>query len=348
MITCLAIGDPHFKVSNVKRTALMTKACLKVANEKKPDFIVLLGDILDRHESIHVTPLTQAVQFIRDLSEISPTYVLIGNHDRPNNSDFLSELHPFSAIKHWKSEVTIVDTTLITEIKGLKFVFVPYVPTGRFMEALQKITEWSQATAIFAHQEFFGVQMGPIKSQEGDKWELTNPLVITGHIHDYHELQTNIIYTGTPIQHAFGDREDKTISWFKFTKANDSILDMLSNCKKSIIYEQERIDLEVAKISIVQLKTEDVPTYVPPSNKIIKIVISGTSADIKTVIKHPNITLWRKSGIKIVYKDIPLLKNHRDEIPLNNINTTFSKLLYHAVCKDIHLEKIYQELFKID
>ena len=88
--TVLAIGDPHFKVGNVAESEQMTDNLIKLALNIKPTFIVDLGDTLHRHETIHVSPLMRAENMLKQLSEIAPTYLLIGNHDRPNNSNFLT------------------------------------------------------------------------------------------------------------------------------------------------------------------------------------------------------------------------------------------------------------------
>src|SRR5665647_2317252 len=96
----LVVGDNHFKVNNVTETNEMTKRLLILAEQERPDFIVLLGDILHRHETIHVVPLMGCERMIQALSQISPTFICIGNHDRPNNSNFLTDEHPFNAMKH--------------------------------------------------------------------------------------------------------------------------------------------------------------------------------------------------------------------------------------------------------
>ena len=90
-ITVLTIGDPHFKVGNVPESKEMTKKLISLAKNIKPTFIVCLGDILHRHETIHVSPLMRAEEMVRLLSEIAPIFVVIGNHDRPNNSNFLTD-----------------------------------------------------------------------------------------------------------------------------------------------------------------------------------------------------------------------------------------------------------------
>ena len=80
----LAIGDPHFKVSNVIESEEMVKKILQISQEKKPDIILILGDILDKHENIHVIPLSLSIDFLYKLSQNFPLFVIIGNHDRQN------------------------------------------------------------------------------------------------------------------------------------------------------------------------------------------------------------------------------------------------------------------------
>jgi len=88
-------------------------------------------------------------------------------------------------------------------------------------EALQTIENpYNDVTCYFAHQEIIGAKMGAIVSKEGDVWPAENSLMISGHIHDYDMLQPNMIYTGTPLMHGVGDKDDKTVSMFTFDENN--------------------------------------------------------------------------------------------------------------------------------
>lgn len=339
-VTALVIGDPHFKVSNVRETDAMVETIISAAITKTPDIIIVLGDVLDRHETIHVSPLTRAMKFLARLMNIAPTYVLIGNHDLKNNRQFLSDEHPFSSLKFWGSNMTVVDTTILTTIKGKILVFVPYVPPGRFEEALNKCPGWESATCIFGHQEFSGAKMGPIISIEGDKWPLTYPYVVTGHIHDYQEPQVNILYTGTPIQHAFGDNHDKTISYFVFHSPRER--------------DHERMDLGLPRKHIIRITCAEVSTYVPQSNCDLKIIIRGTSGEIKAIMKHHNINLWKQAGFKIAYKDIPLdnANAHMSEANENynrpvisQAPLRFSTVLYNSISSNQRLSSLYMRIF---
>jgi DNA repair exonuclease SbcCD nuclease subunit len=429
--TCIVIGDPHFKINNVVETNEMTIAIINKIKEFKPDFIVVAGDILDRHEIIHVSPLTRSILFLKELTLLCPVYLIIGNHDRKNNRDFCSEEHPFTSLKLWGKNMKVVDTTYSEIINNLLFTFVPYVEPGRFLEALnlpgfsaykqnsgnpgnpaikKKIiikkkqvapvalvtaeqpvqpvapvqpmqpaeinqNKWRKSTAIFAHQEFYGCKMGAVKSIVGDKWSIKNPLVISGHIHEYQEPQANIIYVGTPIQHGFGDQNDKTISYFIFNdglpdKSLDNSLDksldklpdnspedssLDDSSSFAPMYEHVRIDLNLRKKKIVYLKCEDIEDFETTLSKMdnydLKLVIKGLSSEIKIAMKHPNIKKWKTKGIKIVFKDIPLdnlndmtntnLKNE------NGVKLRFTEILYNNI-KDMdndNLKEIFKEVF---
>lgn len=326
----LVIGDPHFKVSNAQESEEMTTKLCDLASTLNLDMIVCLGDILDRHETIHVAPLMRATYFLKRLSEIAPLYMMIGNHDRPNNSNFLTNEHPFNALKHWP-QTTVVDIVVDTKIKGYRLVFVPYVAPGRFMDALNTIQDpLTNTTAIFAHQEFYGAKMGAIVSQVGDPWPLNNPLCISGHIHDFDELQSNLFYVGTPMQHAFGDGSHKTVSLFTFTGKH---------------FEHQRLDLKLTKRIIVYLEPSQVPTYTPPDNTLVKLVISGTAAELKVIVKLPQIKELTKRGIKISYKQVDH-SNSTSEVKVNaGKQMRYLERLYHEISSDAKQVKWYEQLF---
>lgn len=314
----LCIGDPHFKVSNVKEMDDMCKRIYKYIESESIDLIVVMGDTLDQHEHIHVVPLVQATNFLTKLSTYAKTYLLIGNHDRPNNSDFLSIYHPFTSLNN-NPNLIIVDKVISDVIQNMKFIFVPYVYPGRFKEALSTLYKDSQnlqlndVKCIFAHQEFYGTKMGAMVSTVGDKWSENDPFVISGHIHDYCRPQDNIIYVGTPLQHAFGDRDDKTISLFEINPEG--------------IPKEKRIDLGMIKRVIHRVKCEDLSKWIPPENYLIKLIIEGSSSEIKAIMKMDYIKVLMKKRIKIVYDNLDEIHNHSIKVNLGTTQAPFAESL---------------------
>lgn len=323
MTTILFIGDQHFKTTNIPEVELFIKKITELAEEKKPDLIVLGGDLLDCHERLHTVPLNKAYELINNMRRISKTYVLVGNHDIINNQQFLTENHWLNSMKEWENTV-IVDKVLTETIDESMFVFVPYVPPGRFQEALGTLKEdedednWKNAKCIFAHQEFFGCKMGAISSVEGDKWPLDYPEVVSGHIHSKQRPQKNVYYSGSAMQHAFGESTKNIIAHLTFNS-------------KSPGYELDEIDLNLPRKKIVYMDIESIDDYkVPETKDKIKITVSGGYDQFKALKKTKKYKKLVKDGVKVVFKAKKI--EHKKEISEKIVNeTAFSTILNEIV-----------------
>lgn len=308
------IGDPHFKSKNVLETNEMSNKIYSHLVQEKPDFIVVLGDVLDTHETIHVGPLCRAMEFLSTISKMSKhLYVLVGNHDRPSNAVFLTEESPFNACKKWEN-TTIVDKVVTDTIDGKQFLFVPYVPTGRLMEALETSSidstsvksKLSQFSCVFAHQEFKGCSMGLITSNSGDEWSSENPLCISGHVHDYQELQPNLIYPGTPIQHGYGDSPNKAVMILESD-------DTASTVDLSTKFSMRRINLGLPKKITVHISSEELLDYVLPENSFVKLIVKGENDKVREMLKLDKVKqLLSSERIKLSIQDIKKKKEVSD------------------------------------
>jgi predicted phosphodiesterase len=225
----LIIGDTHFRSKHLSEGEAFVQRVLEIAIQKSPTAIVLLGDILDTHETAKVQPFKLACRFIEDLSGIAPTYVLMGNHDLMNQSQFCTDNHFFNPLKKWEN-VFIVDVPQVAFIGDHKVVLCPYVPPGRFVEALELLDDnFRTADCIFAHQEFKGADMSSgdgtkvPASTKGDDWDRSFPPVISGHIHKPHVLNGNIFYLGSAMQIAFDEEPNKCLNILRFNDSGSSL-----------------------------------------------------------------------------------------------------------------------------
>ena len=322
MYQILLIGDPHFKTSNALETNQLHQSTLKyLKSNSSIDFVVVLGDILHCHEKIHTQPFCRAVKFLTDLADERETFALIGNHDRINNNIFLTEEHPFVGLKEY-SNLHIVDTTLYFPSSSLQkreekkedafFAFVPYVPNGRFKEALDFNTKnkekenkrnYEKCTAIFAHQEFQGCRMGSIVSEDGDVWEENLPTVFSGHIHEHQRLQKNIFYPGIPFQHGFGDSDDKAI-----------YLLSIGSPSEEGGWETEKIELDITPKKLYNMTLEQFEKFKPPEKAIIKINFQCHESTMKKMISSQKFReKIKKHNIEFklkVEKTKKIIKNH--------------------------------------
>lgn len=308
----ICVGDPHFRVENITEVEIFMDKIERLAKTENPDIIVILGDLLHTHEKIFTLALNKAYEFIRRMRDIAPTYVLVGNHDYIQNSQFLTENHWMNAMKDWDN-VVIVDTVFSLERNGFKFVFTPYVPNGRFEEALNTIgDDWKDADCIFAHQEFAGCKMGAIVSIDGDKWPLDYPEIVSGHIHSRQKPQPNIYYTGSAMQHAFGESEKNTIPILEFSQG----------------YKLREIDLELPRKRIVYMDMDKVDDFKPKETEDqLKITLTGSYDEFKTFKKSEKYKDLTKNGTKVVFK----AKKETENVKPQQQTSGFKEILYDLV-----------------
>lgn len=325
----LVIGDPHFKNNNEIESNQMCDRIYQLVLEKKPDIIVNLGDSLDTHSIVHMYPLRRAIQFFHKLSQMCQhLFIIIGNHDRPNNTCFLTDDSPFLPCKQW-ANTTVVDKVHIYN----DIVFVPYVPNGRFMEALKTVDidegNVNNYRLFFAHQEFKGCKMGAISSVNGDEWGHEWPLCVSGHIHEYQRPQSNILYPGTPFQLSYGMPPSKGVL---FLNTDD-------------LSKQTFIDLGLPKKLIVHLNPEQLAKYKVLDDSFVKIICKGDSKVIKEIIKLESVKeLLKNPRIRLSIQEERNIKSSHVSIKTDTV--AFQKRLTNAISgQDTELKELFSQIF---
>jgi DNA repair exonuclease SbcCD nuclease subunit len=347
-LNILCIGDIHIQTNNTQDIKIFTDKLYEYIrlNIDKIDIIVLMGDILHTHERLHTIPFNIATSLFEELSKFKPLYVLVGNHDYINNSQFLTNNHWMNCFKR-KNNIFIVDSVFLCNHNNLNIIMCPYVPDGRFIEALNTANNlnnnWKNADCILAHQLFDGVKMGAIVTENVEKWDDNYPLLISGHIHDKQQIQDNLYYTGSSMQHAFGESHDKTICLVKIdTSVNIEEIDLNLPKKQILYYDIENIDpsinIENEKEIHKLLNILDTP------NTHYKITISGNFEQFKIFKKNQLFLKLQKNGTKVIFKnklaDI-LNQKHLLKSTCNNLEiVSFKNILHELLTND---EKINQK-----
>lgn len=288
-VKILCVGDPHIQVDNIVEINMFIEKLEELVINSNPDLIVVLGDILHTHERLHTTALNKAYELINMLRKYTRTYILVGNHDYENNSQYLTTKHWMNGMKEW-SNVYVVDKVISLCIGDNSFMFVPYVPPGKFIDALETCEQynWKTVDCIFAHQEFAGCKMGAIISIEGDKWCEDYPPVVSGHIHQKQQIG-NVYYTGSALQHAFGESEKNVIAELLFGVDNE--------------YIKVEHNLELPRKKIVYVKMDDIDNYeIKDTSDKIKITLSGNHDEFKALKKSEKYKEMIDKGLKVVFK----------------------------------------------
>lgn len=328
MVKILCIGDVHIQINNIPSINIFIKKLEDYLQLNKYDFVILLGDILHYHEKLYTVCLNKSNELFTIISKYSHCFVLVGNHDFISNNITGDNKHPFMFAKNM-SNITIIDKpTLITSFPPYKFVMSSFLPDSTFVSTLntELKDEWKTVNIVFAHQAFNGGKMGAIICDNGDDWDEKYPLVISGHFHDKQKVQKNLIYTGSCMQHAFGETHDKTLLH----------IDLKTNKRKEI-------DLELVKKKIIYI--DDIKklytfTHTDP-NVLIKLTISGSFEDFKSFKQTTKYTELKDANINMIFK----YKKEEQKVITNVVvqKRSFKEILQDKL-KNTKLEHIYNNL----
>ena len=294
-----AIGDIHISDRHLPLTAeALTNTAIYCNKVTDVDFVVVMGDVFDKHDNMKMTHMKMAFDFLRKLAEKKTTIVLVGNHDRVNNRDFMSDVHPYMGLSGVE-KLYIVPKPRIVPIKGHFILFMPYVPPGRFVEAIDTYIQYLHSenkypdiksvkdfSLIFAHQEFKGAPCGPIQSVKGDEWPADYPMVVSGHIHSRLALSSNIFYTGSLYPITMAESNDKGVitGTFDMTSRKFSCkVTQIAISQKRIITINAEDPVELARVAGMKETN-------------VKYVIKGTPAKLAEVREKV-----RGLGLNIAY-----------------------------------------------
>ena len=314
----LCVGDIHFRHSSIAENDLLIEKLKEKVWETAPDIVVFMGDLLHNHGTTYVQPFNQVLKLLKEIGSICTTYVLVGNHDYINNSQFLSDNHFLKAFEGL-DRVKIVDRV----VNHYGLVLMPYVPAGRFVEALDTCEGWKSAKAIFCHQDFYGVELNGIKMEHGDKWPETFPLVISGHIHEHQWLQKNICYIGTPYMTTFAETDEKAISLFEFAEK----------------ITHTRIDVGMPKKLTVTLPVEQAKEFKVPTNTHVRLVVEGESSELTAFRKTQSYTKLIDKNVKVV-----LSPTNKQKETIQVTKKTYLELLKEMVGTDEELMTVFNEV----
>ena len=195
----LLIGDLHLShKTELEFNMAISSLINDILMYETYDFCVILGDLLDRcADAKDINIGGKMIRVLSKLAEMFPVFIIPGNHDFEENFQGISWLEEYNS---WMRHPNIHNfyNGGVFHWKSMRYTFVPYTPIGSFVHYLNEIDPlWRTSNVIFAHQEFKGAAMLDEYSWNGDDWHITFPVCISGHIHRFQQLQTNLLYTGS-------------------------------------------------------------------------------------------------------------------------------------------------------
>lgn len=198
--------------------------CLK----NKVDLVINLGDIFHMRNRFNMFFFNMVFrEFQNQAHPEMETWILPGNHDiESKNSDPLeASVYSFDAI----DTITVFAKPWIMQHKGIHFYFMPYTGNKEVREKhladFQKTAKKVKGLNIFLyHGIVTGAVLGGVKAKGGIPLRELKPFDFSfcGDVHIHQALgHGNVVYTGAPQQHNFGDEGQKRGYVLFDTKSKD-------------------------------------------------------------------------------------------------------------------------------
>lgn len=274
MSKILVIGDPHLRIEEEVAIQHYIQSIQSIITDNKPDIIILLGDILHNHEKIHSGSMKLAISLFNVCRKEAKTFCLVGNHDAINNQIFLSDDHWMNGCKELHN-FTVVDRVTIYTHNGIQLCMIPYVPDGRFKEALQTSEDWDTSHFLFSHQLFDGCKMGSIVANSVEEYPDDYPICFNGHIHPYQKVKDNLYCVGSSRPVGYADTQSKKCILIT-SKLNKTDTGCKCKIKEIPIYNLIKRTIHVDYNSTGELQLDNID-----SNSGIKYVVKGTQEELK-------------------------------------------------------------------
>lgn len=178
--------------------------------KNRVEALFLLGDLFHSRTKLDVDVLSATWVAVRDLCDaVQFPFFLVGNHDCADKSGQVHSLEPFRELG------TVIDVPVIERVHDLEFAAHPFT---------HDIESWQKFTKLIPKVDFFFGHQGVNEAAIGAydisvKAEVSYadlPLdkarfCVFGHYHKHQMLgeDRRFIYTGSPLQHNFGERTEK-------------------------------------------------------------------------------------------------------------------------------------------
>lgn len=165
---------------------------------KDGDRVLMLGDLYHNRDSINVKVLNRVVSIIRDIADVCPVDVLIGNHDCFNHSD--TEITSSSSIRYVPN-VTLYDEITEVQLGSKKAVYMPW--THSKSATLDALGQYEDKDLLFCHSDLSGcrTQVSPTRPPGRNIPTIDDfkrfKKVYSGHIH-IRQTMGNFTFVGAP------------------------------------------------------------------------------------------------------------------------------------------------------
>jgi len=283
----LIVGDIHSKKANLEVVDQVLTKCRKLAI--KCDKTIFLGDMNDGKANLRSETVRQFKRHFKNWP--NPIIILIGNHDLENPMNPEGE-HSLEFLREFEN-IQIMDKPIwyTHEHTGRtddpKFLFIPYYPEERFLEAYSESREerftsdlYQEPQLLFLHQDMdFAKYSNGVQCHSNIRANMfsKHQRVFVGHIHLPQEFK-NIVYVGTPYTESFKE-SDENKSVVIYDTETDKVMRVPLGVRQHVTYTYTINALDDLKGVKVDLRKQIKP------NQIVRVIIN-VPEEIETKIKR--------------------------------------------------------------
>lgn len=325
----IVINDPHLKEENLEIIKSIFQQTTVIAKDLGLKIIDCSGDIMNSRKSQPQIVLTTFKDILDELqqSEIE-LHSCVGNHDKVNYFGVESFLDPFSNHPAFK----LYRYGGYRELDGVNIHYASYFTDELFQGQIKhnkKANKWNLKNVLIGHIGVSGSVMnnGIVIESQTIIPSLFNEydLIILGHYHDYQELaEGRIIYTGSCVQHNFGEHTGKGAT---------ILYDDLSTEIIPLKYPQY-LKFEVNPTQITAKDIQDLKKEKTDTGDNLRIILKGTDSEVKSFNKMDLLN----AGISVELKQDKIIKEEI-ESKLEAFDTKSLAEEFDAFCEKNKLDK---------
>ena len=153
-------------------------------NAKPGDILIHLGDLFDNRTSIPINISNKVEKILKDISDIIPIHIMVGNHDLFNKGS--NEVNSVRLFSYMNKNITVYENTTTIEINNQKLVLMPWVE--KRLDMIKELGS-NPGDYLFCHSDLNGCKMhlNSVAHRNADKIDVENfsgyKDVFSGHIH---------------------------------------------------------------------------------------------------------------------------------------------------------------------
>ena len=232
--TAVIISDIHFTPATLElATASLRQAQFEAFRLKVP--LIIAGDTLDTKAVIRAECANRLIEMLDQ--PLSPTYMLVGNHD------LLNEKGTEHSLNFLKPYVTVVETP--THVADIGATLIPYIGNKEVLQTV--LSQQAPGSLLIMHQGVMGADLGHYVQ---DKTSLPPEAyadfrVISGHYHKAQDIKCGrprrgavglFSYVGNPYSLSFGEANDGP-KGFRVLMSDGTLLSVPTNLRKHVVLE---------------------------------------------------------------------------------------------------------------